>query len=328
MGLLPSTRYDFPLINVGNLAAGGTGKSPHVEYLAKLLQSKYNIATLSRGYGRRTSGFLEVQVESTFFEVGDEPRMFKNKYPKLKVFVDANRRRGIEKIRSTEDNNQAIILDDAYQHRYVQPGLNILLTEYSRLYTNDYLLPTGYLRETRSGAKRADIIIVTKCPEIFSPVDGRAIAKSLKLKPYQSVYFSYFRYGDLVPVYEKSKEIPQLNKKLQVVLVTGIAKPASLVFALKEKVASVEHLKFPDHHTFTMSDVNKMVKAFDASDAENTAIITTEKDAMRLRVAGIEEVLCNLPIFYLPVEVDFHGKNKNDFDENILTYVQRNITSN
>lgn len=328
IGILPSKAFPIAVINVGNLAAGGTGKSPHTEYLMRLLGKSFKLSTLSRGYGRKTSGFLEVKKESTFFEVGDEPRMFKNNFKDIPVFVDTNRVRGIEKIRSLDKEVECVLLDDAYQHRYVTPGLNILLTEYSRLYTHDYLLPVGYLRESKSGAKRADIIIVTKCPTIFSPVDARAIRKGLKTKPYQKVYFSYFKYGQLKPLYKKNDASPILNKKLNLVLATGIAKPASLLFSLKDRVNNIEHLKFPDHHIFTITDVNKIAQAYKDMAGENKIILTTEKDAMRFYVSGIEEVLGELPIFYLPVEVEFHGKDKEEFDENIITYVKRNITSN
>lgn len=328
IGLLSEKKYPFPLISVGNIAAGGTGKSPHVEYLLNLIKDKYEVATLSRGYGRKTSGYLEVTKDSSFFDVGDEPRMFFAKYPDVTISVDANRRRGINKIKELHPDNKCIILDDAFQHRSVSPGLNILLTEYSRLYINDLLLPTGYLREPQMGAKRADYIIVTKCPQIFSPVDARAIRTKLKIKDYQTVFFSYFKYGGLKPVYIDSKlDIPELNQKLDVVLLTGIARAKNMFFAINERVNKIDHLNFPDHHVFTMSDINRVIKAFTALKQENKIILTTEKDAMRLHVPGIEELLAELPVYYIPVEVDFHGKDKKDFDENILTYVKRNTKS-
>ena len=327
--ILPEKKYPFPLISIGNIAAGGTGKSPHVEYLLRLIKDKYEVATLSRGYGRKTSGYLEVTKDSGFFEVGDEPRMFFAKFPKVTISVDANRRRGIQKIKELHTENKCIILDDAFQHRFVSPGLNILLTEYSRLYINDLLLPTGYLREPQMGAKRADYIIVTKCPPIFSPVDARAIRTKLKIKDYQTVFFSYFKYGKLKPVYlEKKQMIPEVNQNLNVVLLTGIARAKNMFFTIKEKVNKIEHLDFPDHHVFTMTDINKVIKAYTDVKEENKIILTTEKDAMRLHVPGIEEILKELPIYYIPVEVDFHGKDKAHFDENILTYVKRNTKSN
>tara|TARA_B100000508_G_scaffold140676_1_gene142791 strand:- start:13979 stop:15010 length:1032 start_codon:yes stop_codon:yes gene_type:complete len=324
MGILPVKSFPYPVINVGNLAAGGTGKSPHVEYLVKLIQSKFEVATLSRGYGRKTSGFVEVNENSTFFDVGDEPRMFYSKYPNVKVAVDANRKRGIERLKELYPKIKCIILDDAFQHRSVSAGLNILLTEYSRLYINDLLLPSGYLREPQLGAKRADFIIVTKCPSIFSPVDARAIRTKLNLKEYQTVYFSYFKYRNLVHVYDKQKEdVPEMNQKLNVILLTGIARAKNMYFAIKDKVKSIEHLNFPDHHVFTMSDINRVTKAYRDLKADNKIILTTEKDAMRLLVPGIEEELGGLPIYYVPVEVEFHGNDKKEFDENILTYVKR-----
>lgn len=331
LGIIGTKSFPIAVINVGNLVAGGTGKSPHVEYLVKLISEKYKVATLSRGYGRKTSGFKEVAGDSTFFEVGDEPRMFRHKFGSdVTVNVDANRKRGIAQIMSKNAELQCIIMDDAYQHRYVTPGMNILLTDYARLYINDFLLPTGYLREPASGSKRADVIVVTKCPPIFSPVDARAIRKSLKVKPYQKVFFSYLKSGKLKPVYQNTEVAltEKLTSKMSVVLVTGIAKPANMLFETKEKVNEVVHLKFPDHHVFTMSDINKMVQSYQKLKSENKIILTTEKDAMRLHVDGIKEQLKDIPLFYIPVEVAFHGKDIEDFNETIITYVERNITSN
>ena len=329
VGILPSKKFSFPIISVGNIAAGGTGKSPHVEYLIRLIENKYEVATLSRGYGRKTSGFLEVTNNSTFFDVGDEPLMFYKKYPAAAITVDGNRMRGINKIKELHPDNKCIILDDAFQHRSVVAGLNILLTEYSKLYINDLLLPTGYLREPEFGARRADFIVVTKCPSIFSPVDARAIRTKLKIKDYQAVFFSYYKYGELKPVYaNQNAPLPKLNSKLSVVLVTGIARAKNMYFVINEKVNNVNHLDFPDHHIFTLSDINKVVKTFTELKEENKIILTTEKDAMRLHVPGIEEILKEFPIYYVPVKVEFHGKDKENFDENILTYVKRNTRSN
>jgi tetraacyldisaccharide 4'-kinase len=191
------------------------------------------------------------------------------------------------------------------------------------------LLPTGYLREPAGGSKRADLIVVSKCPKIFSPVDARAIRKSLKIKPYQSVFFSYMKNGALTPLYGKSKESDpkKLTKKFSVVLFTGIAKPANMLFETKEKVDEVKHIKFPDHHVFNLSDINKVVKAFNDLKSEHKIILTTEKDAMRLQMEGIREILEEYPVFYQPVEVEFHGKDKEEFQETIRTYVKRNIKS-
>ncbi|UTW60712.1 tetraacyldisaccharide 4'-kinase [bacterium SCSIO 12741] len=326
IGVFSSQRYTFPLINVGNLAAGGTGKSPHVEYLLKLLSKDYRFTSLSRGYGRKTSGFAEVLSESTFVECGDEPVMIKSNYPEVPIFVDGNRRRGLREIFKKYSETQGVILDDAFQHRSVTPGLNILLTDYSRLYIQDFVLPTGYLREPRRGANRADIIVVTKCPDIFSPVDARAIRKRLKVKPYQSVYFSYIKYGALKPVYSSLPPFEgKLNAQLSVLLFTGIAKPGNLYYKIKNSVKEVEHLRFSDHHAFGMSDINRIVSGYEGLKGERKIILTTEKDSIRMQLPGIREILESYPIYYLPIEVTFHGKDQQEFDERIINYVERNI---
>lgn len=324
-GFLSSKMYDFPVISVGNLSMGGTGKSPHVEYLIRLLKRKSKIATLSRGYGRKTTGFLEVSGSHSFLDVGDEPKVFKDNYPYLNVFVDANRNRGIRSIREKFPETKCVIMDDAFQHRSIKPGLSILLTDYSKLYIKDLMLPTGGLREPYWGAQRADIIVVTKCPSIFSPVDARAIRKQLKAKPYQKVYFSYLSYNNVKPVYDNDhpKNI-KLGKENDILLFTGIAKPSILEYHLKDEVNSIRHLRFGDHHNFMINDIQKIVREFDQLKGKNKIILTTEKDAVRLQSAGIKEILGNTPIYYIPVQVQFHGKDKEEFDEQILEYVTRN----
>ncbi len=325
MGFLSSKMHDFPVISVGNLSMGGTGKSPHVEYLIRLLKRKIKIATLSRGYGRKTTGFINVSHKHSFLDVGDEPKVFKDNYPYLNVFVDANRNRGIKNIIEKYPETKCVILDDAFQHRSLKPGLSILLTDYSKLYIKDIMLPTGGLREPRWGALRADIIVVTKCPSIFSPVDARAIRKQLKTKPYQKVYFSYLSYNSVKPVYENShpKNI-KLGKEKDILLFTGIAKPSILEYHLKDAVNSIRHLRFGDHHNFMINDIMKILREFDQIKGKNKIIITTEKDAVRLQSDGIRELLGDKPIYFIPVQVQFHGKDKEEFDEQIIEYVTRN----
>ncbi len=324
-GVLPSELHSLPIIAVGNLSMGGTGKSPHVEYLIRLLKRRAKIATLSRGYGRKTSGFIEVAPTHSFLEVGDEPKVFKKNYSYLNVFVDANRNRGIRKIQELYPETKCVILDDAFQHRSVKPGLSVLLTDYSKLYIKDMMLPTGGLREPQWGAQRADIIVVTKCPSIFSPVDARAIRKQLKTKPYQKVYFSYLSYGNVKPVYENEhpKNI-KLSKNQNIALFTGIAKPSILEYHLKDEVNEIKHLRFGDHHNFMINDIQKILKEFDQLKGDKKIILTTEKDAVRLKSAGIKELLGDKPIYYIPVQVQFHGKDKEEFDEQIIEYVTRN----
>lgn len=324
IGVFSSKGHEVPVIGVGNLSLGGTGKSPHVAYLLDLLLKQYKPASLSRGYGRNSTGFLEVKKESSFMEVGDEPKMLKTLQPYCLVAVDANRRRGIKKMLDLYPETNAIVLDDAFQHRAVQPGMNILLTDYSKLYIDDMILPTGSLREPARGASRADMIIVTKCPNIFSPVDARGIRKRLHIKPYQSVYFSYFKYGELKPVYHnEEKESPKLKRTSNVLLFTGIAKPANLLYHIKDSVNHVSHVRFGDHHTFNINDIQRIIREFEGLKGTDKIILTTQKDAMRLHMPGITEILGDFPVYYIPVKVEFHGKDKEDFEEQIINYVRR-----
>lgn len=325
IGFFRSVGYKLPLIVVGNLSMGGTGKSPHVEYLVRLLKRRAKMATLSRGYGRKTTGFREVKTGDSYLDVGDEPLVFKSKFDFLNVFVDARRNRGIKKIKELLPEINCVLLDDAYQHRSLNAGLSILLTDYSKLYIKDMLLPTGSLREPKWGANRADIIVVTKCPSIFSPVDARAIRKRLKVKPYQKVYFSYLTYGSLKPVYPNTQLTSlKLEKNISVLLFTGIAKPSLLEYHIKDAVSHYEQLRFGDHHNYMINDVQRILKTFDQLKGDEKIILTTEKDAIRLHSAGISELLKDKPLYYIPVQVQFHGKDKDDFDEQILEYVTRN----
>lgn len=324
-GFLPSKLHDVQVISVGNLSMGGTGKSPHVEYLIRLLSRRSNIATLSRGYGRKTSGFLEVSNSHSFLDVGDEPRVFKENYPSLPVFVDANRNRGVQEIIKKHPDVECVILDDAFQHRSLVPGMSILLTDYSKLYIKDLMLPTGGLREPQWGAQRADIIVVTKCPSIFSPVDARAIRKQLNVKPYQKVYFSYLSYGNPKPVFDnKHPKNIKLSKNQSVLLFTGIAKPSILEYHLKDEVKNIEHIRFGDHHNFMINDIQRILQQFEKMKGEEKIILTTEKDAVRLQSEGIKELLGKKPLYFIPVQVQFHGKDKEEFDEQIIEYVTRN----
>ncbi len=280
------------------------------------------MAVLSRGYGRSTTGYLLADEQSNSATIGDEPLQIHTRYPDLPVAVDGNRRRGIEKLFGTFTELRGIILDDAFQHRYVIPGISILLTSYDKLYIDDYVLPTGYLREFRGGSKRADIIVVTKAPRLLSPIDRRLISQRLSPKPYQKVYFSYMSYQSPTPVFN-AEEI-KIGKKTEVVLVTGIAKPDNLFYYLKDRVKSVKHIKFRDHHNFEMMDIMKIKSAYDKLKTDDRVIITTEKDAMRLRLPSIEEEMAELPLFYIPLELQMHDLDKKDFDERIEDYVRRN----
>ena len=287
-GMMVSKSYDVPVICIGNLSTGGTGKTPTIEYLIRLLKDKKSVATLSRGYKRITDGFVLADEDATADTIGDEPFQFFRKFKGVKVAVDADRQNGIEQLLSTEHPPEVILLDDAYQHRKVKAGLNILLTAHYNLYAKDIVLPTGNLREPRSGANRADIVIVTKCPVDLSDTDKQNIASKLKLKTGQELFFSHIGY---------SKDFVSKQGKLALhtlpnfTLVTGIANAKPLVDFLKSKHLKFNHIEYPDHYSFKPSDVEMLSK--------KGLIITTEKDYVRLSHHEILEP----NLYYLPIEV-------------------------
>ncbi len=290
-----SVAYDFPVICVGNLSTGGTGKSPMVEYLIRLFGKHHQIAVLSRGYKRSTKGFYLLQGTESAEEVGDEPLQFKTKYPEAQVAVHENRQLGIEALRKLKPQPKLILLDDAYQHRKVKAGFNILLTTYQNLYINDLLLPAGNLREPKSGAKRADLVVVTKCPLSLSKAQQEKIKKKLRLQPKQEVFFAGIAYNDLIT--NGMQEIPLSLFADNFTLVTGIANPKPLVQFLKEQDLVFEHLNYPDHHNFTEKEITELQK--------RGIILTTEKDYMRLKKDIPQENL-----FYLPIKTQFLDKEE------------------
>lgn len=312
-------------ISVGNLSTGGTGKTPHTEYLIRLLKPEFSIATLSRGYGRSSRGFQLANENSTFEDVGDEPLQFHRNHPSIPVSVENKRVLGINKLNELYPSLDVVLLDDAFQHRAVDPGISILLTEYSKLFVDDLLLPAGNLREGKSGMRRADIIIVTKSPEVLSPLDARTITQRLKPRQHQKVYFTYFKYGALRSVYNPvTVTVPSYYQLSHVVLVTGIARSGRLVEYLNQFPFQMEHLEFPDHHNYTEKDVNKIKDTFNAISPIEKILITTEKDAMRFQHPDLEEQLGKLPLYYVPIEVAFHNQKATDFNEQILHYVRTN----
>ena len=322
IGLLPSKNFKVPILSVGNLSVGGTGKTPQIEYLIRLLKDKYAVATLSRGYGRRTSGFRYVKNDSTSTDVGDEPRQFAHKFSGIPIAVDANRVHGIKKLMEDHAGLKAILLDDAFQHRAVKAGVSILLTDYSRLYYSDQVVPTGSLREFKSGARRADIIVVTKCPRNLSPIEKRCVSRDLKPFPYQQVYFTTIGYGELIPLTNQSPK--KIESASHVLLLTGIANANPLLAYIKETTKQVTHLSYPDHHEYSIVELENLRKQFEAIGSENKMIITTEKDAMRIDKAGLLEVVQHLPLFYLPIETVFLFDEGEQFNKHILDYVKGN----
>ena len=285
-GILKSFSFEIPVISVGNLAVGGTGKTPMVEFLIKKFSDKYNIAVLSRGYKRKTKGFIIASEKDDVLTIGDESFQYYSKFKNIKVAVDEKRRRGISKLIKAGVN--MIILDDAFQHRKVIPTYSILLSDYSNLYFNDYLLPRGNLRESRSGCKRADSIIITKCPENFSENNKRYIIESINLKSNQHIFFSKIKYSDELFSANSSINISKLsNKKVDVI--TGIVKPENMIKHLEKKGLLINHFKYPDHYNYKQKDILKL---------NDNVIITTEKDYTKLRKFNIEN------LYYLPMFTD------------------------
>ena len=318
--------FDTPIICVGNITAGGTGKTPHTEFLIQMLSRFDNgrpMAVLSRGYKRKSKGFIMANHDSTVREIGDEPWQIKQKFPDVTVAVDANRRRGIERlINRLSDGTHlspVILLDDAYQHRYVKAGLNILLTDYHRLITDDELLPAGRLREPVSSKVRAHIVIVTKCPRNMSPMDYRVIHKALDLKPYQHLFFSTFCYGTLQPLFgtlESKKTVgahssqhelvikpEEITPETHVILLTGIASPKQMLMDLQQRTRHITPLEFPDHHDFTSADVQRIERTFTLMQGSKRLIITTEKDAARLRLLNDLSPIVRRHIYIQPIQV-------------------------
>jgi tetraacyldisaccharide 4'-kinase len=332
IGIFRSREFDIPIISVGNLCVGGTGKTPHIEYLIRLLKQEFYIATLSRGYGRKTKGFIIADTQSTANDIGDEPLQFKRKFSNVRIAVDAKRVNGINQLKKNYPSLQSILLDDAFQHRAVHPGLSVLLTDYSKLYINDFVMPTGSLREFRKGASRADIIVVTKCPSILLPIERKRLIGELKPMPHQHVYFSYIRYGDFQSINNEqrnpfTKEF-YFERNYSILLLTGIANTSPLEYYLKDKVKNLSRAKFPDHHIYTLKDLAGVKKIFNNIANSNKIILTTEKDAMRLKSPEFSEALKELPLFYIPIEIDFHDKDKEQFNEQIMHYVRANQKHN
>ena len=323
--VLPSEEFDVPIISIGNLTVGGTGKTPHTEYLINLLKDEYKVAILSRGYKRRSRGFKMASAESSSKEIGDEPYQIMTKFPGVQVAVDANRRHGIHELCSRSAPSDVVLLDDAFQHRYVKPGISIVLMDYNRPIYEDALLPAGMLREPMSSLERAHVIIVTKCPKDLKPIDFRVVTKHLDLRPYQRLYFTTFNYGNMFSFNEpnRRKMLSELSPQTHVLLVTGIASTVSLVEKIYEYTKHVTHMEYADHHSFTLSELRDISKTYAAIDAEDKLVITTEKDAARLRACSLDEDIAN-NLYILPIKVEFLQEQENKFNHYIIDYVSKN----
>lgn len=326
-GLLKSRSFQVPVISVGNITVGGSGKTPHVEYLIELLSDQMQVAVLSRGYKRQSKGYVLATSRSTVSDIGDEPLQMKRKYGKVHVAVDANRCEGIERL-MTDDatrDTEVVLLDDAYQHRYVKPGINILLVDYHRLISHDRLLPAGRLREPRDGKSRADIVIVTKCPTTMKPMDYRVVTRNMDLYPYQTLLFSTLRYGKLHPMYcGDDRELESIDENEHVLLLTGISQPLQMQMDLEQHCKHITPLTYPDHHAYTREDIERINSMF-ASLPEPRIIITTEKDAARLH--GMEGLTDDVRhhAYTLPVTVQFLNDNAETFHNKIFTYLKKDV---
>ena len=326
-GILKSKSYQTPIISVGNITVGGTGKTPHVEYLVRFLKDQMKVAVLSRGYKRKSRGFLVGAPETTIQQLGDESYLMKKKYPDITVAVDTKRTRGIENLTEGIEAKKpdVILLDDAFQHRYVKPGVNILLVDYHRQIIYDKLLPAGRLREPLKEKNRADIVIITKCPKDLKPMEFRVLTKQMGLFPYQQLYFTTLDYEQLQPVFPEASVAPSMDNlsNQQVLLLTGIASPRQMLEDLKPHVAKIHPMVFGDHHAFKRKDIQKINEAF-ANLQGPKLVITTEKDAVRLTdVVGLsDEVRKNL--YALPIRIIFMQEGEKSFKDSIIGYVRKN----
>lgn len=314
--ILPSSTFNLPVIAVGNLNTGGTGKTPQVEYLIRLLKDDYKIAVLSRGYKRKSKGFQIADKNSTAEQIGDEPLQYFRKFNNIIVAVDTDRVHGVNELQKLKASPEVILLDDAFQHRKIKAGLNILLTTYENLYVDDTVLPTGNLREKKSGASRAEIIVVTKCKKILTEKEQFKTSQKLNPELNQTVFFSKIVYENQIKSKTDTIKVDDLQN-FDVLLVTGIAKTKPLIEFLNDKNIRFKHLKFSDHHNFTENEIDKITYEFSKISNKKRIILTTEKDFVR----AFEKI--DNKVYYLPIKTEFIS-NEKDFNIIIINYVQQN----
>ena len=328
-GIFSEEKFNIPIISIGNITVGGTGKTPHTEYIINLLLKKYRLAVLSRGYKRKTRGFCVANENSTSSQIGDEPLQIFRKFPSILIAVDANRRRGVRKLLNLPENlkPEVILLDDAFQHRYVKPSLSILLTDVNQPFYNDQLLPAGRLREHPKNYKRADWIICTKCRETLTESDYKTLVEKINLQPHQQLFFSSYQYKKLLPVFPelnavKEETIEQLNiNNYKILLVTGLANPEGLIEYVKKYSTDLQTIVYPDHHNYTRNDIQSMMNFINSTSGKNKIIVTSEKDAMRLINNPFIPDEIKALFYYLPIEVIIRI-NENLFTQNIENHVR------
>ena len=325
IGVLKSRDFQIPIISVGNITVGGTGKTPHVEYLVRLLKDQFRVAILSRGYKRKSKGFVLASTKTAMPEIGDEPYQMKQKFPKVTVAVDKNRCQGIDLLVGKDKRLDVILLDDAFQHRQVKPGINILLVDYHRLVIYDELLPAGRLREPLRGKDRADIVIITKCPKDLKPMEFRVITKAMSLYPYQQLFFSTINYEELQPVFSAKSKVIHLSQlsNTNVLLLSGIASPRQMIEDLTPLVKSLTPLTFGDHHDFSEKDISQLNALFEQMPTPKI-IVTTEKDAARLMTVNAISNEVRQALYQLPINISFLQEQTNAFNQSITSYVNKN----
>lgn len=314
-GILLSKAFDFPVIVVGNLVLGGAGKSPMIEYLVQLFRPHVKLAVLSRGYGRASKGFFAVRGDSEVAQVGDEPLQIKQKFPEIDVVVCENRVEGIDRL---SKDTELVLLDDAFQHRALKGGLNILLFDHRSLFKPKFVLPAGDFRDLYSRRKQADVIVVTKCPQGMDIKRKAALKEKLKLDAHVPVFFSHIHYARLRALSTGGGNVPTLDALWQVLIVSGIANPLPLVQQVKELGVLFKHLAFPDHHSFNEKDIRQIKQSFDDMDGDKKLILTTEKDAMRLKELDLGAYVHH--VYYLPIEMRFDAEDKTGFDKLMKSY--------
>jgi tetraacyldisaccharide 4'-kinase len=322
-GVFQSRRFAMPVICIGNLAVGGAGKSPMAEYLIRLLKGGYKVAVLSRGYGRKTTGFRLVETGDSAAESGDEPLQFKTKFNDITVAVAEKRVHGLEQL---ESNHDLVILDDAFQHRAVQPSLSILIFDYHKLHDLRLMLPAGNLREPFASRKRAEILVVSKCPDELTEVQRSVVRSRIRPLSHQQLFFSTLSYGKLTPLGQGSeRDLISLTPETTVLLITGIANPAPLLARIQACTPNVIHHNYLDHHPFSTKNITKLVVEFDSVAVADKIVVTTEKDAQRLKAPALLELLKGLPVYYLPVEAKFLGADAVQFNTLIKSHVTEHL---
>jgi tetraacyldisaccharide 4'-kinase len=329
-GIFKSYEFNIPILSVGNITVGGTGKTPHVEYLIDVMSTQFKVAVLSRGYKRKTKGFVKADTNSNYTDIGDEPLQIFKKKPEAQVYVCANRVKAVKKIieEKHEFAPDVILLDDAFQHRKLNPGISILLIDFNRPLEKDYLLPFGLLRENKDGRYRANIIIVTKSPDNMKPIERRIIEKNIQPFPYQSLYFSKICYGELTPFLNERQISKNEYGEYDVLLVTGIADNTHLMSYMDNRFSRIFPMFFPDHHAFNQKNIESIIGEFNKITNRKKIVITTEKDYIRLIEYYQKKLFIDLPLYYLPITIEFFENESEKFNNQIINYVRKNQRNN